>query len=268
MRRAPAGTAAILAVALLVGSSCSSGSSTQQPPSRAELQQALGRGVGWSRAHLGDTDAFTLVVFDYLWRRFGIDELSSARSRAQRLTADARPADEPELRMIRPGARPSPASLREPASAAARLVRDALACDEPESPPELGTLLRAAVAHGGYELTHAAVVLQIEHDLGCPPTGGSELRGQITSALVAEVGHDRTVVDVSVERLAMLALLGAGARIPAARLHALLDAQQSDGGWPGSDLPTRAHTTALAIWVLADRTGLRGHQDAGLVLRG
>jgi hypothetical protein len=132
-------------------------------------------------------------------------------------------------------------------------VRGALACDEPGRPPGFDGTLRAAAGAGGYPLTHAALALGIEQELGCDPTGGDALRAEIVDALRRAVAADTTVDDAAVERVAILTYLGEGDAVPRSRLDAVAGAARRHGGLPGPDVATRQHTTALAIWSLAAR---------------
>ncbi len=220
--------------------------------SATDLDTALERSVAWSSARLDAADPYTLVVFDFVHRRYAIAEFADARALARSGVADADPAAEPELRLVRPDVRVNAAQLVEPdAHAPSVLVRGALACDEPGTPAGFEARLDAAIAAGGYDLTHAAVAIGIEVDLGCAPTGGDELRARIVDALATQASADTRVDDVAIERLAMLEYLGARERIPAERVTALIAAQRADGSFPADDTAAALHATVLATWVIA-----------------
>lgn len=233
----------------------------------AATRDALDRVVAASARSLETTDVFTLIIFDYVARRYELASLKGARELALAATNGASPDQEPELRMIRPAARPTAASLREAnGNASSMLVRNALACDSPGSAPDFETRLRTAIDSGGYALTHAAVALGIEAELRCPATGGTNLRAMIIDAIALAVADDTTVDDLSVERMAMLVYMDAAHHIPVARLDALVAAIRDDGTIAGPDIATQRHTAGLAIWVLGRFT--RDETNARIVTQG
>ena len=270
----------LVALGLVLGGSCSTANGptpktdqglTSAPPSRpatAAARAALDRAIAWAGSELVNTDPFTLVVYDYLHRRFEIDEFGSARS----LAVDALDSlgETSERRLIDASARVDPAVFADlDTYIPGLLVAAALACDDPGSPAEFERWLRTAVDAGGYDLTHAVVAIGIEAELGCPPTGGEALRGEFVDALSQAVALDVAIDDVSVERMAMLVYLDEFDRIPEGRLADLIEAQQVDGSYTTPEPNFENHTTALAIWVLAavvERHEGRSPKTAPLVL--
>jgi hypothetical protein len=237
-------------------------------PSAVAVREAYDRAIEWADTQLDATDPFTLVVYDHLHRRFGIAEFARARPLA--VGALDTLGDTNERRLIDPDARIDAAVFDDAeAYAPGLLVVGALACDEPGSPPEFEAWLAAAITTGGYDLTHAAVAIGIETELGCPPTGGDAQRAAIVDALSEAVAADTDVDDVAIERMAMLVYLDALDRIPDHRLRDLVAAQQSDGSFTTTEAGFERHTTALAIWVLGtvvERDEGRSPQAAPLVL--
>ena len=213
---------------------------------------ALDRVIRFSARSLRDTDPFTLVLLDYLSRRFSIADLSSAHGLAQQAMANADPKLEPELRLFQPTARPTAESLRDSsADLNSLLVRNALACDAPGVAPNFEATLIEAIRRGGYYLTHAAIAIGIQSELGCVATGGDAVRIEIIGALEQVVRRQSQVDDLAVERVAMLCYLGASARVPPARITSIVAAIASTGEPPGPDAATRRHTAALTIWALS-----------------
>ncbi len=251
---------------------CSTGADNDAPddgrPDAAAVRETYERAIEWASAQLDATDPFTLVVYDHLYRRFGIAEFDRARP----LAVDALDTlgETEERRLIDPDARVDPAAFDDPdAYAPGLLVAGALACDEPGSPPDFEQWLADAIAAGGYDLTHAAVAIGIETELGCAPTGGDARRGEIVDALSKAVAADRDVDDVAIERMAMLVYLDELDRVPDQRLGDLVAAQQPDGSFTTTEAGFERHTTALAIWVLGavvERDEGRRPQAAPLVL--
>ena len=230
----------------------------------AATADALHRLVESSAHSLTNTDVFTLVIFDYVARRYALDALRPARKLAEAATAGAIPDNEPELRLTQASARPTVHSLREAnGNASSMLVRNALACDSPGSAPDFAQRLTSAQNDGGYALTHAAVALGIEAELRCPPTGGPQLRAAVIAAIANAVRRDTEIDDIAVERMAMLVYLGAAHRIPRGRIDALVAAVRDDGTVVGSDVATQRHTAGLAIWVLGRFT--QPLQEASIV---
>jgi hypothetical protein len=256
-----------LVALVAVTSACSSGgdgpsatvatgstpTSLAAPLDAAALQAALDRAVAWLAAELPDTDAFTLAFIDYVGRRHGIAEFANARSLAQQAAARERPDSQPDLRLVFPDARVSPASLDEPDTPPGfMLVRGGLACDEPGSPADFDEQIQAAIAAGGYDLTHAGIALGVERDLACTPTGGATLLAEVIDALDAEARSTTTIDDLAVERLAVLIYLGASDRVTDEQLAAIVEAQQPDGSIAAPDDGTARHLMAFVVWVLAD----------------
>lgn len=273
-RRALAG-----AVALALAGACSNGgeasesptatgvsSSTTAPLDDVALHSGLDTAIAWLAAELPETDAFTLAFVDYVGRRYGIAEFAEARALAQRAAASERPETQPDLRLVFPDARVAPEALTETGSPPGfLLVRGGLACDEPGSPEGFDDQIRAAIDAGGYDLTHAGLALGIERDLGCAPTGGTELRDAVVAALVAEAETATAIDDLAAERLAVLVYLGAADRVTNAQIAAVIDAQQGDGSIAAPDPATARHLMTFAVWVLADAANRNGDPTATLV---
>ncbi len=247
------------------------GSTTTRPApkaSPADVERALARAIGWSAANLETTDAFTLAFVDYVGRRYGITEFAPARELARQKAATEQAESQPDLRLVNPSARVAPAALTEPARPAFMLLRGGLACGDPGTPPDFEARLRAAIVASDYDLTHAALALGVEHELGCPPTGGPALRQQIVDALGRAIDPAAPVDDLAVERMAAFAYLGG--QLPDAAVSAIVAAQRPDGSFAAPDDGTQRHLGAFAVWALASITpGLAAADpNARLILAG
>lgn len=73
------------------------------------------------------------------------------------------------------------------------------------------------------------------------------------SAELASVG---AVTDLALEQSAMLSYLGRTDQISSGWVERILAAQRADGGWGEFDGPSTWHMTMLAVWSLADLSGL------------
>lgn len=225
-------------------------SSSVPAPSAAAIAEARDRAIAWSVDHLGTTDPYTVVLLDYVRRRFGLRALDGT---AAQLDAQTGIAEGPEARLIDPRRRPTEADLP---SDSYSLVAAALACDGIGAPDDFSERLTEAVDLGGYDLTHALVARLVERSLGCREHVSPELTNDLETALRAEIAASHTWDDLAIERIAVLDTV-ADVDPGDFAIAALLSTQRADGSFgelPADDLGVRTHATALAVWALSAAT--------------
>lgn len=254
----------MLALTLLVGA-CSKDAaiapSKAEPLPDDEVATSLRKAIAFADRHQAAADAYLQPILDYLHRAFGLEEFSGAAERG-RAAVGPSAATDPEYRLFDPSFRVDPAVLEQGAPGAL-LLPYALACDEPGLPTDAEELFRSQTEEGEYGLTHVGLAIQILDDLGCEVPWAADLRTRVIADLRSAVEGASKVDDLHVERLAVLGYLGEIDAITPSQVAAVVATQRSDGGWPDPDLPTRMHTTALAIWVL--ELALNGPSEEPLV---
>lgn len=114
------------------------------------------------------------------------------------------------------------------------------------------TLLNTADLHG-YELTHAYLGLLFLDRYGCSNDKIIHALNTVPQQLVEEQDTD-TFSDVFAERIAFLGYAKQKNLIGKEWIHTILTAQQDSGAWndPIYGPKDNPHTTALAIWALAE----------------
>lgn len=224
------------------------------PALRERVEAALASGGAFAGDHLGDADPASLAFYDYLWRNWGLEQLSGAREAAQ---AMPRP-DEGEqalfLRLVHPD---DPFPEVEPGDAFPPMLW-ALHCDQEPPPPEFADRIADQVREGGaYDLSHAAYAIVWAGEIGCLAPDLTDLSAAIVDELVREL-NAATVVDHDSLLLSVgLSYLGRADLVPQEWLATVLDAQRDDGGWAqdaGGD-ESSWHTTGVALWTLAAAVG-------------
>lgn len=221
----------------------------------AAVRTAIDRGVSFVVPTLASIDAASLSMFDYLYRNWGISELSVARPLAlSRIASGDSGDDELHLARLVDPKSPPPEDLRS-AERTTLLLAAALHCDR--SPPTRSTLtdLRELASAGGYDTTHAALAVGWMAELGCDAP--DDVRSRVLSSMAGElasVDRRELVSDLAVEQSALLVYLGAPELLPAGWNELVLGAQRPDGGWGEDGRPSNWHTTLLALWTLAGTT--------------
>ena len=266
------GVAAVwLVVAIAPLSAC--GGPTAQSPSAAPIDElpaatttaarsastsddaALDRGAAYLAGTFDKIDAVSLAIIDYVGRRFGLEQLATARSEAERRYPNEVMADDLALQRLVIGGSPPPTDLSA-ASPTTRLLATALHCDRRLPGQDYPDQLRSALQQGGFEATHAALALGWLRELGCSGPELSELSDEADRALRSGFDGGSEVVDLRVEQAAFREYLTSQPIDDAAWIDALRAAQRPDGGWGqnGPSSESSWHTTVLAMWDLAAAT--------------
>ncbi len=216
------------------------------------LQGAAERGALALRSLRKEMDPASLSIPAYLERRYGLTALAGSLAEARRLVAaDVHRGNTSTTdALVDPGATRPNASQLDGSPIYERAIVAALYCTARDSE----TLIRrvdTVAARGGYDLTHAAIAFELARQRGClPPASAAAARLRFVRALTRAASNIAIVDDLAIERIAMLALLGAA--LPAGAIRAIASAQQSDGRWvdPAGRVPAW-HPTMLAVWALA-----------------
>lgn len=250
-------------VLVLVGvaaGGCSGGSASRPDALRdvSRTDRELRSAVSYLRTQRSSIDVTSLLIFDYMARRWTVRGLAEFRRYAHRLPG-AMSSSNAFVRLFGPRRHPSPAAL-----AAVRdtdtVTATVLECEKTPLGNPFASRLRGAVRAGGYQATHVLLALRWARDLGCHFSGEDKIREGAIRRVASELRSAETVTDLSTEQAAFLAELGAIRRIRSDWPERVRSAQRSDGGWAedpaatpiGDHDPTRSnfHSTGLALWYL------------------
>ena len=266
-----------LTIAIGLGSGACSGSSVPRTPTLADVSRSdagLRDTVAYLRTQRSSIDVTSLLIFDYMSRRWGVRGLADYRRLARSLPGATSPSNA-FVRLF--------GASRHASAAALAAVRDtdtltaaALDCERSPLDERFARRLRAGVRAGGYQATHVLLALRWTRDLGCHVKGEAEIRDDAARRVASELRVASSVNDLSLEQAAFLAEAGAIGQIRSDWQRRVRDAQRADGGWaedpagtPLGDLdPTRSnfHSTGLALWYLLAAAS-PGVADTPMVLR-
>ncbi|MGZ6929038.1 MAG: hypothetical protein ACXVK4_00780 [Acidimicrobiia bacterium] len=207
---------------------------------------------------LGAMDPTSLAISGYLARRYDLVQLAGAGDEGRRrIRAGDHGGGGSEIlgAMLVAGApRPSSSALQgvppyERAIAAAQYCR-------PSDAASLLAQVRRVAAAGGYSLTHAAIAFEIGWERRCVDGGAAaRARDALVTAMVHDLSESGAVNDLTMERVAMLAMLGAP--LPVRSVRSIAAAQGADASWvdPTGRVP-EWHPTMLGTWVLSAAAGM------------
>ncbi len=233
-------------------------------------EQASERALGWFASRVHGADPGWANLFGYMHRRFGLEAVNADGEPLHEVPDDP---ERPELsrvyrRLVDPGAAVSKAEIAGLPTTIDRITASALHCDRIGLPADWIDILGRASELGGYALTHAALAAEWSRESGCVPevelaplqTRQIDLLAGLVARRAELAAEFSTAQDLWIEALAMLYYLQAASRVEPAWIDDLLRAQRPDGGF-GARADAKAsdpHATALALWVLLERT----HPDA------
>jgi hypothetical protein len=243
-----------LALAIAAGPGCGG------PRSPAAARD---RALHYFANRVDGSDPGWAAIFAYLQRRFGLEAVDARGRPLHRPGRGTRPEIAAVYaRLFDPAATTTPARIAALPSAVDRMTALALHCDRIPLPPDFDGALQRAAEVGGYALTHAALAGEWTLENGCRAFGELQsVQAEQVERLAAQAADRQGLgvrqeagYDVWIESLAMLHYLGAGGRVRAEWLDALLASQREDGGWSRSPREDRSdpHPTALALWVLLE----------------
>lgn len=135
------------------------------------------------------------------------------------------------------------------------LTMHALHCDYLGMPNNMAEQWFEALATGGYRATHVALGYMWADDNQCVVSSlPDNFSSTIATTLVSLIDVNDGLNDLEIESMCFLLLLDREDLFMTEWLEALLDQQNSDGGWAASeeDLTSAQHTSALAACVLFD----------------
>jgi hypothetical protein len=221
------------------------------------IEGAVQRTLEHVRQRAGQMPPTDLMLLDFLQRRFRLDPRFAFQMAFYRTpTAEESAAVALYRRLIDPKA-PAP---RLPDRAPDFVRTDLMALYGPQGllPEDFLARLKTQMESGGYALTHAALALQWACEQGCVEASPdvAELRTALIEGLCRVAQEQRFVTDLGLEAIAFLHYLGAGPRVLAAWVEAILDAQQPDGRFtgraPASGEVYNDHATLLSLWILLE----------------
>lgn len=191
------------------------------------------------------------LILDYLHRKFAINNHFSATSNEIEFKV-ANQAVRQELEMIRHFAYPE--ARAEKLSPSPSLVARAANCDQVSMPEDISSTFEREISKGGYNLTHAALGLQLIEELGCKLDGWQKLREQVIKKMLAVVGGDSSTPDLRYECIAFLMYMGEYQAIKTDWINRIVADQQLDGSWLAEPTAVQGsdHATVLALWALLE----------------
>lgn len=216
-----------------------------------QVPEAVDRAMEWLDRTGNLDDPTATLVLSYVKRRFAIPAGDGVWGEL-----DPDPTLEGELaafrRLVDPGFT-APVEDILGASGPDALTVPALYCDRIEVPPGHLDVLEAALGQGPYEATHAVLALTWMGELGCLAPEEFRTRTERAVGVLVEIAAQEPPTDVAIEAAVMLHYAGHGDSVSEELVAAVLDAQNSDGGWsPSPGERSSAHTTALAVWLLSE----------------
>ncbi|MGH0033771.1 MAG: hypothetical protein ACQGVK_01945 [Myxococcota bacterium] len=229
-------------------------------------EAALARGLGYFASEVSQVDPGWANLFGYMHRRFGLEAWNASGAALHEVPLDqARPEMAAVFRrLVDPSAGISAARIAALPAVIDRITATGLHCDRIGLPRDWVSVLSEASRLGGYALTHAAVAGEWSVENGCIPRTEIGPLQAVQIDRLTDLASDAKPLDRDapgsldrwVEALVTLHYLGAGERVPAHWVKALVAAQRSDGGWPNRPRAATSdpHTTALALWVLLEAT--------------
>ncbi|RME58663.1 hypothetical protein D6779_06085 [Candidatus Parcubacteria bacterium] len=139
------------------------------------------------------------------------------------------------------------------------IILPALYCDVRRPPEDVVKKIFSMEGKFGYWLTHHFLALLFLRDRGCLKERANEIERDIAAAaekIRLEERRASLVDDVYAERIAMLLYGGFRRLVDADWIAKLVGRQRASGRWeggiPGIGIGENPHTTALAVWALAD----------------
>ncbi len=247
----PGGDRTRRALAALLAAACVGCATPESPAPRIEA--AIARAEGFLERRGDRLDPLMTYVLVRLERRYGLTWTASQRATVL-AAAPASPQLQLFARLVDARARPAAEALATIANSSDRLILSGLYCRElgPSAAADLETFARKP----GPDPAHGALALQWSIENGClTAEAAAPLRRLFVDRLAIEAGK-APASDVGIESMAMLDYLGAGDRIDASWLAAILAAQHSDGAGE-SGHPIR-RTTTRPLWPSGSSWRARG----------
>ena len=221
---------------------------------RATPQEALRDGARYVESQFEYIDSASLMIIDYVGRRYGITELSGAAQAAATRSArsDLTPDERSLARLVQPRATMSPL-IGTAESRTTDALAIALHCDQIPPPATYLEDLASLAADGGFAATHAALAVGWLNELGCSSAASRALQTTLVISIEAAFHASVGVIDLRAEQSAFALYLGGTSTRSIEWEQSIRSTQHSDGSWgqdgPGSQ--SSWHTTILAMWALA-----------------
>ena len=211
--------------------------------------RAIERGLGWFAENETGTDTTSVLLLDYLARKFPLDRDMSAiiDTSVARMADDTRPF----LRLTDPST-PMALERLQPEDRFGWPVLSGLYCDRYPLTASYRTQMEALTDMGGYELTHAALGIELACERGCLSYRDmADLIARQNESMALLPARNDFSQDLTLEAIALLLHRDAHALVDTEWVETVLDRQRPDGGW-GSRGRSDAHATMLALWILLE----------------
>ena len=223
-------------------------------PPTPEMEPVVANAINY----LEESDEpYALLWLDVMYRRFGIEEFSTALQRYDQLLDEqqAQWSMFNVFRRISVYDNPLPAYvLDDVLTTTDILISQALYCDRYGLPQDYNTALDEAVSQGGYYLTHVLLACIWIQENGCEDALPNGFIDDVYRATAVIVNRNPLIVnDLTLEAAAFLYLSGQGERINPSFVNRVLASQNSDGGWekdPDGKDGSYWHSTVLGLLLL------------------
>ncbi|HEX2679229.1 MAG TPA: hypothetical protein VHM19_21410 [Polyangiales bacterium] len=230
----------------------------ENPSAPPAYEAAIARGLSYLDASRAHVSSLQWLFVDYLQRKFGLDPRFAAVN-----TLRAPPTTGTEALHFRVHERiafPDQLVDRLPLAEAdpmSRVVMAAAHCDHIPVFAEFAAELEQMIARSDYDLTHAALALQLTAENGCavlPAARVVAVRAELAQGMAKLAADPKTSWDLRYEALALLFYTGHAETVRSEWLDRIVSEQQADGGWLGDRAAplSNDHSSVLAIWALLE----------------
>lgn len=217
------------------------------------IDRVIDAAVGYLVDQLDEIDPASMMVLDYLHRRWDIPQLSGVYNAALLRLPEAEP-ESIYARMFGPRFE-APAQSLANAGYPERLIGAVLSCQRKPLGPEDGADFVRSVTDGEFKATHAIFAYELATELGCTMPDQFDLSAAI-NRVSAELQARPVVDDLGIQQGVYLHLAGAGELVDSDWASQVVAAQLDDASWHhGGHMDLESgpawHTTGLAVWFLS-----------------
>lgn len=221
----------------------------RQPAISVSSDDAITKVQQYLASNIAQIDPQQRFILDYLYRRYSIDPIFSAKITP--IISNARSNDaQREFNALQRIAYPD--KLVTNLGSSPSLLMEAANCDHIALPKNYSQQLQAEADKGAYSLTHAALAVKVAEELGCNVLSANQINSQARTGMITLASDINTPADLRYESIAFLGLTGHQSDVKTEWLQQVRLEQQSDGSWQPGSVPgiQTDHTTTLALWAL------------------
>lgn len=227
-------------------------------PADKQPDTAIHKGLDYEKAHISSILPDIRLMFDYLERKYGIDQVFSAATTPILSPAIAQGQDPAQFMALRRIAYPDSLVTSLPdaqGDTQSQMLMAAANCDHIALPADYKDLVEHNLISGKYDLTHVELALKLLTENNCAYFTSPEIkdvRDRVAAGMAKLAANPETKADLRYESIALLLDMGRSDLVPHSWLLQIISEQLPTGGWSdsrGSNTPND-HTTLLAVWTL------------------